>query len=289
MRLIIILICLGLERYTDVGRYLKRFNWFEAYLGLLKKIIRPDALWKGHLGMVWVTLPILVLIGLVYMILCNLAGAWLGGLISLAFLFYCFGPMPLHPAINTYLKAQDQEDTSAAEQASAVLLLNGGASENESGPRAITQAIFAKANSSLLAVIFWFVVVGLFGALLYRLTALMQRVAQRADSEFHDLEHAANQWLGVLDWVPVRITALAYALAGNFTQCFTRWLTGAVSGFNQNRAFLLRCGLISLGANEEDAASANLDENRAALALIDRALIIALVLIAVFTLGAWIY
>lgn len=290
MRLIILLICLGLERYTDTGAYLKRFNWFGAYLNLLRKIIPSDALWRGHLGMVWVTVPALILIGLIYFLSIQLVGFWLASLINLVFLFYCFGPEPLHATLKNYFSSQDSHDSANAAKAATELFSQDGDTQGtESGARGLTQTIFIKANSHVFAVTFWFILVGLLGAVLYRLTSQMHRETQHAKSPYKALSDASTQWLGVLDWLPIRLMALAFALAGSFTQSFTYWLTGVISGFTKNRDFLVGCALTAINARADAPESADVTENKMAVAIVDRAFIIALVLIAVFTLGAWIY
>jgi adenosylcobinamide-phosphate synthase len=77
----------------------------------------------------------------------------------------------------------------------------------------------------VFAVLFWFMVLpGPSGAVLYRVSELAARsweqTGRRLDSEF---AWAARRWLAVLDWIPARLTALAYAVAGQFEESTLMW------------------------------------------------------------------
>lgn len=66
----------------------------------------------------------------------------------------------------------------------------------------------------LFAVIFWFLVLGPAGALLYRLT---QSFIAAMDDDEHGGE-ALDQWLFWLEWLPARITVLLFGLFGDFSR-----------------------------------------------------------------------
>ena len=289
MKLIIILITLGMERYLGVGAILKRFSWFNNYLGLLRSISRSDSLWKGPLGVAWVVAPLLIIVALIYFLLSSYFYDVMGLAIGLVILLYCLGPEDLHQELRFYLVAMEKEDKETA-KTQAQIFLDGEVPENESQMcRAITKKIFVEANERLFGVLFWFVVLGPVGAVLYRTSALLRHTTQTPDSKYASLSGAAQVWQNLLDWIPVRIVTLAYALAGNFPACLGAWLKHMLVGLRRNEEMLETCGLVAAGLNDENASGATVQENRNALGTINWSLIFALVLIALFTIGAWIY
>lgn len=110
----------------------------------------------------------------------------------------------------------------------------------------------------VFAVLFWFMVLpGPSGAVLYRVSELAARsweqTGRTLKSEF---AWAAHRWLAVMDWVPVRLTALAYAVAGQFEEAALVW--------RQSRdlrpdaeALLLDAGFAAMGLRSVSAVRAD--------------------------------
>lgn len=72
----------------------------------------------------------------------------------------------------------------------------------------------------LFAVLFWFLIFGPAGALLYRLSFLYARM--RPEREI------LQRWLWALEWLPVRLVGASFAITGNFVGCVNRWKTYAL-------------------------------------------------------------
>lgn len=65
------------------------------------------------------------------------------------------------------------------------------------------------------AVIFWFVIVGPFGALLYRLSVLYRELAEEDSNN----AHISAKWLWLLELPAVRLMGVTWAFVGNFETC----------------------------------------------------------------------
>lgn len=108
-----------------------------------------------------------------------------------------------------------------------------------------TKALKAIAYRSFernFAVIFWFVIIGPFGALLYRLSVLYHQQAEVGS------EHArvAGKWLWLLEFPAVRLMGVTWALVGNFD---TSPLRHAVTDLESSSARILNeCLRGALGA-----------------------------------------
>lgn len=286
MKLIILLIVLGLERYFSVGEKLKRFFWFDEYLTRLHQVVGKQSWFKGIGGTLLTIAAIPLIVTFACFLLKSFSSQSVGMLIwmilSTVILLYCIGPFDIYRQVQSYLNTQGKHSTSDIENQ-----LLDGASATES--HAITKSIFWQSNQSLFGVLFWFMLFGIFGALLYRCTVLLREAIQRGNKQF--ASHAANvqQIQNVLDWIPVRIFTLFFALVGQFSTSFTYWMENLIAGLNHNRRFISEGGLIALGISQGSKSAGGAEEYQAALSLIDRSLIIFLAIVALFTLGSWIY
>lgn len=288
MKLLIILICLGLERYTELGPGLKRFAWFEGYLMQLKQWVKPDAAWDGWRGVLVVILPIVLIVFLLLLILSHPFYGLANVFLSLFILFYCLGPVDLYRELQTYFEVVAEHEGKQQHDIQKELIGGPVPKDTAKANRAVTEAIFLQANERLFGVLFWYILLGPVGAVLYRLTVLLRLRAARPKSQYKKLHDAAAWLQQALDWAPIRLTTLTYMLMGDFTASFKSWMQACAKGVAQNTTLLINCSLAALGIDPKDQACATIEENREAISLIDRATVVILFIIAVFTLGTWI-
>ncbi len=132
-------------------------------------------------------------------------------------LLYCLGRGNVLDDIKHYLELVAKGDSVAATQWLGVNSNNKYADEEINDWKTLhTLALkmFAyRGYENTFAVIFWFVIAGPFGALLYRMS-LMYR-------DFADENHykIAAQWLWLLELPSVRLMGVTWALVGNFETC----------------------------------------------------------------------
>lgn len=289
MTLITVLIGLVLERFVGYLDDFRQLGWFRQYGEWLQA--RLGSLADGAPGVALILIgPALVIWGV-----SELFDDALFGLLELIFgvavLLYCLGPRDLRQDVESYTEALESGDEARIERATARLAGGPLPEEPVARLRAVVEGVFIEANSRLLAVVFWFVILGPLGAVIYRLShALAQQAA--ADS---GLLRAAMHWLGLLDWVPARLVALFYGLTGHFDDTLAvlrRHLVGPLDALPAtNRALLAEAGLAGLQFDE--LASEELDAEQVTLifttasAMILRTLALAVTLLAVATLGGW--
>jgi AmpE protein len=165
--------------------------------------------------------------------------------------------------------------------------------------RMVEAAVCVQANNRLFAVIFWFVLLGPVGAWAYRVTDLIRRRAVfnalREDQPGGTaLVGAAGTLHGWLAWIPARLTAIGYAMAGSFDGALTAWRTAdeqqPSSSHAQSERLLARVGTGALALQAVDGES---DAERgirgatAANGLVYRLLFIWAAVIAAMTLYGW--
>lgn len=114
--------------------------------------------------------------------------------------------------------------------------------------RASMESLFSDALRHLFGVIFWFVLLaplGPIGAVLYRLTSIIAE--QWHTSALGEFAHFAQRMIHILDWLPVRITALSFAIAGDFEDAVYCWRSQAADWADHNQGILLASAAGALG------------------------------------------
>lgn len=287
MKLIIIILALVLERGLHAGQFLNRFIWFKHYLNLLRKKLEKSGLWRGIIGVIFALLPILLITAIIYYSFCHVLWGLISGLIALLILFYCLGPADFYMLLSQYFIDQAKGDHEVAKTHLDTILPEHAAVTTEWN-RAVTKSIFCEFNKNVFAVLLWFVILGPLGALLYRLTCLIVEDASRPDSPNAALKEGAKTLQDLLDWIPVRLLSLIFALVGNFMHSFGVWVKTLWTSTDYNQEILTASGLRALDLQATDPQLASIDENKAAIGLIDRALVVFIVVIALFVLGRWV-
>lgn len=250
MKLLIIVLSLLSERYLIHSVSFIRFQWFEHYRSLvLKQLPKNEFVQNPYVLLFLIIVPILLPVALVNYLFSSLFFGFFGLLIELIIFYYCLGPAnPFYPVTAAPIDDVDAE--------------------------LIASQYLARVNNELFAVIFWFLVLGPIGVLFYRLVSLLRDFAPTA--------LAAEVIVGLLDWVTVRITFLLYLLVGNFQQGFQYYTKMFLSHWRNNLLILSTGGLLAARTHEQDSVTLSYAQN-----LVDHALIIYLVCIALFTIVAW--
>lgn len=278
MTLIIILISIAIDKFSYGIQNLRRFEWFRRYRRWMLTALAQD--WPAALRLVLLLAPPLILLEILY----AGVGDFFDFLLAIVVLVLCLGPRDLTEQVQDYLDACEREDHETAARYAAELC-SGETVEAPAQLGQVIDHILVEINERYLAVIFWFVVLGPFGALLYRLTTLARREpdAPELNGDFLD---AARGLHGILAWIPARICALSYALTGSMSDALNNWReydTEHARYFADRTAGILI--MTGRGALSLDAGYV-LDKETVVqtLELGNRALLIWIILIALLTL-----
>lgn len=288
MTFIAILICLALQRFVNLGGVENK--WFEYYLTKMQPIF--------HKFNKWVALSLLILPAFAILALLHLLLLWrLFGLFYLILatvvLFLSMDARDLRNILNPYFVSIEHNDADTAMQAASLFINQPIPTSSQELSREITKNILAKSFENIFAVLFWFILFGVYGAAGYCLINLTSKITNNIDpktpakklADYNELSQLATKVKSILDWIPVRILGFSYALAGNFTNGFAYSLKHLQTKTNDNKKFAVESGLASLDIDIEDNSKADIAENHAALDLIDRTLIVWIVAVALISLG----
>ncbi|MEQ1440671.1 regulatory signaling modulator protein AmpE [Fontimonas sp. SYSU GA230001] len=286
MTLIGILLALLLERLLG---HLPGWGRPVLFLSLMRMLhaLLPDALWRSRLlPLVVVALPS----GLVGWGLGQIESPLLVLGLSALILLLCLGPRDLAEDVHELLAARERNDAERVAQLQRALQQGPNPGD---GHRSLGGALFIQSHEKLLGVLLWFFALGPAGAMAYRLAGRMPRFLSETAPGSAAL--ATADWLhAALAWLPARITALVYGLAGSLDDALAAWRRLLRDPEHEWRtqtwAVLAEVPLASLGMEESDGAAvvpASLEAMLAEVLRMQwRALLILLAAFALFATGA---
>jgi len=285
MTLIILLCALGLEYFLGVLDDVRRLKWFSRYSDWLENKLVQSRYWNSAGGIILTLAGPLLLVLLIDYGLTNLFLP-LSYLFALAVLLNSIGPIFLNQSLTAYVDALDAEDDVQARHYAGEFCHAVAAPEPDKDEQEIIGCIFVEANERLYAVIFWFIVLGPFGAMLYRLANSLKSKNQDIHGAYADSARHLNH---ILNWPSTRLFALGNALAGNMIEAIDAWRDNEDSSFLVNEVVLIASGFGALHYRQEtDIQEENVDRSywiRASQGLINRTLIVWLTILGIMTIA----
>lgn len=279
MALLSIIIGLLFDRAFRHLHDLRDFSWFEYYTNAVTRFIRAS---NGLIQIVAVLLIPVLIIAVIQYLLSDFLLDFPYILFGVLVFAYCLGPACLSSDIEFYLDARRLGDEDEALHYAGALTERAASTAPDQQTSDVTRAILHVANERIFAVIFWFVIVGPAGALLYRLTTSLSKQDGLNDS----LTAVAILFQSVLTWVPARMLALGYALTGHFD--------GALQAYRnrpyesdlalENYDVLVNTGM---GALRDQEATDEISSIISARNLVMRSILIWVAVLALLTLGGW--
>ena len=278
MSLISIILGLLFDRMFRHLHDLRDLSWFEYYTQAVTRYVR----YNGVVQIIAVLLiPVLVIAGIQYVLqdfLLQLPYLIFGVLVFA----YCLGPACLSSDVEFYLEARRLGDEDEALHYAGAITERAASTAPDQQTSDVTRAILYAANERIFAVIFWFVILGPAGAVLYRFTTSLTKQDDLNDS----LSAVAVLLQAILTWVPTRMLAAGYALTGHFD--------GALQAYRnrpyesdlalENYDILVNTGL---GALRDQEVTDEISSIISAKNLVMRSILIWIAVLALLTLGGW--
>ena len=274
MAFIITFIALLVERFFDWS-HVRRWRWFGKCLQVINQRMGG---WPTWLLLALAVVPPVLIVGVLNHYLAGVLYGVLKLLFGLFMLIYCLGPANFWAQAYQCLGVQASDDLTLAfdraRSAFGVVVCDSP----QAFHRAFTNALFVEANRRVFAVLFWFIVAGPAGALLYRLLDVSRASGLT-------LARPAEMLLGWLDWFPVRLFTLCFALGGHFTKVIQHWRHDVLTWPKMNNILLSECGVASLDVLEAERIPEDGTAEKETLHLLDRVFVIALVVVAIVVLA----
>ncbi len=297
MTLITILIALLLEKYANWHTRLRNASWFCHYINWMYAKFSDSKWMDGPAGVVFIIAPAIIIVGAVFSILDDYHSFY-SFIFSILILSFSIGPNKFYDEVKKFIHLKQQGDNEGALWYLDKIL---GKDFSENEPLIILnliKAILIQTSKQLLSVLFWFVVLGPIGAVLFRLTNVMHddKIENKEDSQF---AQAAARLQYILHWIPSRLTALSYAIVGSFVHASDCWKNTSEEEGNtctdihadKNEDMLTCIGLsaLQLGTTEQNEKDPplSLDSVNETLKFSLRSVIVWVTFLAIMSLTGW--
>ena len=285
MKLIAILLSLLIEHFSGGLHEWRKTDWISAFNNWLYQRFEGHDFRDGPVGVLMVVGSLALATWLVWAVLANV-GWFLGFLFGLVVLLYCIGPRDLTHEVEQYIDAVRRGDNEAAFEYAVDLMGDKEPQDLHEAATKLKGHIFVALNERLLSVLFWFLVLGPIGAVIYRVAIIIRADAGSLGAGY---VRANNELIRILDWPGTRISVVALALAGNFVDTMVK--VKSVDHFiRSDNAELMIAAATGAMQRETDVEEGNVDLQAvsAALALAKRSFLVWLAVIAVFTIAGWV-
>lgn len=255
MTIIAILLAFALcHFFRELGRF-RRNAWLESWVGTANDALGGLPGWSGVTGFLLIfAIPLVVLL-LVNQALVSLLGSTGGFLLALAVLIYSFGPRDLDTDVDAIVNEADPERR--REKLGDLLGMDAPEDPEECRAMAVEQ-VFLAALRRWFGVIFWFAVLGVAGAFLYRIVCWLARKQFDTSDEQTALFKGMQQ---IMDWPAAQLMTLSLAIATDFDSVFKAWKTfhdeqghGLFEGDNGFLLAAARCVVLSGHATRDGYA-----------------------------------
>ena len=217
MTIIAILLAFALCHFVrELGRCRKN-QWLKSWINFSNEAFWRIPGWHDMLGFLLIAGGPLLLLVFISQLLYLALGTIGTFLLAIAVLIYSYGPEDLDTEVAGIIEAQDEE----AQQQALEKFLGTAIPADEDDCRAlVVESVFREALRRWFGIIFWFAVLGITGAFLYRMVDWLVNedypLAEGQKTLFIRLRR-------IMDWPAAQLMTLSLAIATDFDSVFVAW------------------------------------------------------------------
>lgn len=304
MTLLALIAALLIEQWRALDRNNPLALLFAGLADLLERQLNAGEWRHGLLAWLAAVVSLVAVVAVIQHAL-GAAGALLEWGWAVAVLYVTMGFRKFSHAFTEIRDALKRDDLASARE---VLGRLRAKSANELTRREIARVAIEEglvlSHRYVFGVIAWFAVLGPAGAALYRAAAILaERWGARSGDDFGAFGQFAARAFEVIDWVPVRLTALGFAIAGDFEDAIYCWRTQAMAWMQPASGVLLASGAGALGVRLGEAIhqyggieyrpelgtgeEADVDFMQSVVGLLWRTLVLWLLIVLLMSLANW--
>jgi adenosylcobinamide-phosphate synthase len=236
-----------LEHMRPLRYPLPHYQHYTRFIQALEHRFNAGEYSHGAIAWALAVLPVLAVIGLIYVVL-NDVSPFLGWGWNVLVLYFTLGFKYFSDTaeqIARLLRAGDVEAARTCLEA----WRSGDASHFSADDmvRVTIEQAMAASHRQMFGVLFWFVLLvplGPVGAVLFRTASILARRWVMSQGLFGVF---AQRAFHVINWLPGRLTALTYAIAGNFEDATFCWRTQAQTWPEPEEGVVLAAGAGAMG------------------------------------------
>ncbi len=310
MTALAIIIALALEQWRTFRWRGAVKDWLGRYARMLEHRLNGGLAQQGTMAGALVLVPAMIVAAVGYWVLDRIEPL-LGLVWNVAILYVLVGFRHFSHAFGAVSEAMRAGDPmTARRQLAAWRGIDVSAAAAEEIPKLAIEQGLADSYRHVFGTLFWFVVLpGPAGAVLYRLTALLADqwrgdVTTPLGRHLNAFGQPIERLLHWLDWIPIRLTAITFAVVGDFEDAIHCWRTQANTWPKTDEGILLASGAGALGVTIGGMLTgptgepefrpelgtgevADAESLLSATGMVWRALLVWLVVLIVVTLAYW--
>ncbi len=228
--------------FGELPRWHPLVGFGHAAIWLEKRLNRGNTrILRGALGWVLLVAPLTLAAAL-------LAAVPHGWILDGIALYFALGARALSEHGRNVAQALQQGDMAEARRRTGYLVSRETAQmDEEQIARATTESLLENGNDAIFGVIFWCVLAGAPGVILYRLANTLDAMWGYRNARFERFGKVAARIDDGLNLIPARLTALTYALLGNTRTAMASWRAQASSWSSPNAGPVMAAGAGALG------------------------------------------
>lgn len=179
-----------------------------------------------------------------------------GATVHALLLYFSIGLRSLRDHLRPIERALQSNDLAAARILTARIVSRETDQASASDlAKAGVESLLENGNDAVFGTLFWFIVTGGPGALLFRLANTLDAMWGYRTPRFRAFGYAAARIDDVLNWIPARLTACSYALLGDRRNALHCWRTQAPGWPSPNAGPVMAAGAGALGIAVGGAAT----------------------------------
>lgn len=172
---------------------------------------------------------------------------WLGAIVQVGILYLAIGATSLTQHAQAIAQALEQHDLPLARYRLSMIVSRDTSELEETDiAKAAIESVLENGSDAVFAALFWFLLLGAPGAMLYRLSNTLDAMWGYKTERFLHFGWAAARFDDVLNYIPARLTALSYILTGNTRTGWVCWRTQAKTWYSPNAGPVMSAGAGSL-------------------------------------------
>ncbi|BAK76661.1 cobalamin biosynthesis protein CobD [Pseudogulbenkiania sp. NH8B] len=205
---------------------------------------------RGAIGIALLLIPFTLLAALL---------AWLpfiGVFYSVVLLYLAIGAKSLTQHAEAVIEALERHDLPLARQRVGMIVSRDTSQlSKQDVARATIESVLENGSDAIFAALFWFLLLGAPGAVLYRLANTLDAMWGYRNERYLHFGWAAARFDDVLNFIPARLTALTYIALGDRRAGWACWRAQAPTWYSPNAGPVMAAGAGALGVALGGAAS----------------------------------
>jgi AmpE protein len=289
MTLLAIILGLSIEKLMPTLLQYRRFDWLFSYQQWMKEKFSQLSSWDDTFSLLSIILLPIIAVAFIHYKLYESASL-LGFSFSVLVLAYSLGPRDIYGLTQQLLDLPAQDCTTELRTIAGQLLTGPLPEDQDSLFTMVKNKLLISINTNLLAVLFWFAVLGPMGAILYRLTLIIHESQDKESSDSDDYASTAAMFFAILNWIPAHLAALSFAATGSFVDALHNWKDNIVKSPLSNEECDSMLTSVGLGAMRLETNNDICDAKpvvNGIIAMAKRSIILWLTALALLTMSGW--